>query len=122
MPKVNSLSALGGLVYSTEHGKTCPGCENPVNQCSCTDESVAEGDGVVRIRFERKGRGGKGVTLIEGIPEKPSQLKVIAKELKKKCGVGGAVKEHVIEIQGDQRDTLVPALKDKGYTVKRAGG
>ena len=76
----------------------------------------------MRLRYERKGRGGKGVTLVDGILEKQDTLKKITKELKKKCGVGGALKEHTIEIQGDQRDILEPLLTSKGYTVKRSGG
>ena len=123
MPKkLNSLSDLGGLVYSTEHGKTCPNCEQAVSACTCSKDEIPEGDGIVRVRYERKGRGGKGVTLVDGILEPSDKLKSLAKELKKKCGVGGAVKEHTIEIQGDQRDILVKLLEDKGYTVKRSGG
>ncbi|MDX1399063.1 MAG: stress response translation initiation inhibitor YciH, partial [Oceanospirillum sp.] len=65
---------------------------------------------------------GKGVTLIEGVPVTPAELKKLAKELKTRCGVGGAVKDHVIEIQGDQRDLLMTLLTDKGFKVKKAGG
>ena len=122
MPKGKSLSELGGLVYSTEVGRTCPTCSHALDQCTCSDEQIPEGDGIVRVQYERKGRGGKGVTLITGIEASSDSLKKLAKELKKKCGVGGAVKEHVIEIQGDQRDLLVPLLEKHGYTVKRAGG
>ena len=110
------------MVYSTEVGRTCPTCSNALNQCACTDDQAPEGDGIVRVHYERKGRGGKGVTLITGIQESSDTLKTLAKELKKKCGVGGSVKEYVIEIQGDQRDLLVPLLEKHGYTVKRAGG
>jgi len=122
MTKFKSLSDLGGLVYSTDQGRTCPECHNAINDCTCSNEIIPEGDGIVRVRYERKGRGGKGVTLVEGIQENTESLKKLAKELKKKCGVGGAVKEHIIEIQGDQRDNIVKQLQDKGYTVKRSGG
>ena len=122
MPKAKSFADLGGLVYSTEVGKTCPSCKQAINNCTCSDDETPEGDGVVRVRYERKGRGGKGVTLIEGILEKKEKLKIITKELKKKCGVGGALKEHTVEIQGDQRDLIIQLLSDKGYTVKRSGG
>jgi translation initiation factor 1 len=126
--KTNSLSDLDALltgsnrVYSTEQGRICPDCDQPVDQCHCQEESVPEGDGIVRIKRETKGRKGKGVTLVEGILLKPSELKVLAKELKNRCGTGGTVKEGVIEIQGDHRDLLVSLLSDKGYTVKKAGG
>ena len=122
MPKAKSFADLGGLVYSTELGKTCPGCKQAVDACTCNDDTVPDGDGIVRVRYERKGRGGKGVTLIDGILKTKEELKVIAKDLKKKCGVGGALKENTIEIQGDQRDLIVQLLSDKGYTVKKSGG
>ena len=122
MPKAKSFADLGGLVYSTELGKTCPGCKQAVDACTCNEDVLPEGDGIVRVRYERKGRGGKGVTLVEGIIESQEKLKAIAKELKKKCGVGGALKDSTVEIQGDQRDLIIQLLSDKGYTVKKSGG
>lgn len=126
--KTNSLSDLDSLfggstrVYSTEDGKICPDCDQPVDDCICNEETVPEGDGIVRIKRETKGRKGKGVTLIEGVLLAPSDLKKLAKELKNKCGTGGTVKDGIIEIQGDQRDLLLDVLTAKGYTVKKAGG
>jgi translation initiation factor 1 len=79
-------------------------------------------DGVVRVARETKGRKGKGVTLISGVPLPPAELKTLARELKQKCGTGGTLKEGVIEIQGDQRDALIELLKARGWTVKRSGG
>ena len=119
-----SFDQLRSLDYSTETGRLCPDCEQPVDSCSCkqADDVVPEGDGIVRLKRETKGRKGKGVTLIEGVPVTPAELKKLAKELKTRCGVGGAVKEHVIEIQGDQRDLLMTLLTDKGFKVKKAGG
>lgn len=111
-----------GLVYSTDQGRMCPACNHAVDDCTCHAEHTPEGDGIVRISLDRKGRKGKGVTEIRGILLKADALKKLAKELKQKCGVGGAVKEGVIEIQGDHRDLLLKLLQDKGYTVKRAGG
>lgn len=81
-----------------------------------------EGDGIVRISRQTKGRKGKGVTLINGLLLTEEELKALAKELKQHCGVGGAVKSGVIEIQGDQRDSLLAVLKDKGFNAKLAGG
>jgi translation initiation factor 1 len=71
---------------------------------------------------ETKGRKGKGVTIITGVPLAYSELINLGKQLKKKCGSGGTVKEGVIEIQGDHRDRLVDELKKQGWTVKRSGG
>ena len=112
-----------GFVYSTQHGELCPACGEPKAECACADvESVPDGDGVVRVRRETKGRKGKGVTLVTGVPLGASELTKLAKELKKKCGSGGTAKDGVIEIQGDHRDTVVPLLERRGYVVKRAGG
>ena len=110
------------LVYSTDSGRICPDCEQAIDDCICTQETTPEGDGIVRISLDTKGRKGKGVTLIKGVLLKNNDLKGLAKELKKKCGVGGAVKEGDIEIQGDHRDLLLKLLTDKGYKVKRSGG
>jgi len=71
---------------------------------------------------QTKGRKGKGVTLITGVPLSPAELKNLAKSFKKKCGCGGSVKNNIIEIQGDKRDVLEQELTDLGYKVKRAGG
>lgn len=117
---------LGGLVYSTESGKLCPDCREPVDQCRCTElleaERLSTLDGIVRVRREVKGRKGKGVTLLEGIPLPEASLKPMLKEFKKRCGTGGALKAGVIEIQGDHRDLLCTLLEQKGYKVKKAGG
>lgn len=112
----------GGLVFSTEQGRMCPGCSNPVVECTCKQSARPAGDGVVRVSRETKGRKGKGVTLVTGIPLDEKELKAFAKILKAKCGTGGTVKDGVIEIQGDQRDVLVPLLQAKGWLVKRSGG
>jgi len=112
----------GGLVFSTEQGRMCPECRQPVSDCVCSKSGAPAGDGIVRVSRETKGRKGKGVTLITGIPLDEKELKAYAKLLKAKCGTGGTVKEGVVEIQGDQRDILVPLLEQKGWTVKKAGG
>ena len=115
-----------GLVYSSEHGKMCPDCNQPVTKCSCKKNkpqpSQAKNDGIVRIQRETKGRKGKGVTLITGIPLDDAALKSFAKKLKQRCGAGGAVKDGVVEIQGDHRDMLLDELTKEGWTVKKAGG
>ena len=101
----------------------CPGCGESVSACRCKeDDDIDTGDGIVRVSRETKGRKGKGVTLITGVPLDAKAMKELAKKLKQKCGVGGAIKDRVIEIQGDHRDLLVEELKKQGWTVEKAGG
>lgn len=83
---------------------------------------MSNGDGIVRVGRETKGRGGKGVTVVTGVPLAPAELAALCTRLKKRCGSGGAVKDGVIEIQGEHRDTLVAELTALGWTVKRSGG
>ena len=112
------------LVYSSESSRICPKCKKTIAGCVCS-KSVAtlpSGDGVVRVGRETKGRKGKGMTLITGVPLPTDELKKLAKELKQKCGTGGTLKDGVIEIQGDHRDVLIEMLKARGWTVKRSGG
>ena len=73
----------------------------------------------MRVRLDTKGRKGKGVTVIAGVPLAPAELAVLGKQIKQQCGAGGTVKEGVIEIQGDHCDLLVEALKQQGWNVKR---
>jgi len=111
------------LVYSTGQGKMCPDCGQPIQACGCRKKNpVHSGDGIVRVGRETKGRGGKGATVITGVPLEQEALKLLAKELKHQCGTGGTLKDGVIEIQGDHREALVEILKKKGWTVKRSGG
>ncbi|MEP5766637.1 MAG: translation initiation factor Sui1 [Halieaceae bacterium] len=113
----------GGPVYSTEFGRLCPQCQRPVAGCVCgKDRPASSGDGIVRIRRETKGRGGKAVTVVEGLPLAGAELKDLAKQLKKRCGVGGSIKDQNIEIQGDTRELLQQELEKRGYTVKLSGG
>ncbi len=110
-------------VYSTEHGRICPGCSQPVASCTCATKNTApKGDGIVRVGRETKGRKGSGVTTVKGLLLAPDQLRTLAGQLKKKCGAGGAVKDGVIEIQGEHRDLAEATLRQLGYIVKRTGG
>jgi translation initiation factor 1 len=113
-----------GIVYSTEHGRMCPACGKPVGECVCRQEknAVPVGDGIVRVGRETKGRKGKGVTVITGLPLDEQGLQKLAADLKRRCGAGGTVKGNTIEIQGDHRDLLVADLTQRGYTAKRSGG
>jgi translation initiation factor 1 len=126
---------MSGLVYSTEKGRMCPDCGQPAAKCDCSRVRAAAGthrtaaavknpvprDGIVRVGRETKGRKGKGVTLVMGVPLAPEELAELCTKLKKKCGSGGAVKDGVIEIQGDHRDTIVDDMTAQGWTVKRIG-
>ena len=110
------MSKNSRLVYSTESGRIKTDDNAP------SQASTPKGDGIIRLQRETKGRKGKGVTLVTGFDLDADALKAMAKTLKQLCGTGGAVKNGVIEIQGDQRDTLFPYLTDKGFKVKKAGG
>jgi len=101
------------IVFSTDKGRIRPEKKKP---------EAPAGDGIVRVGRETKGRKGKGMTVITGVPLHPDGLKDLAKTLKQKCGTGGTVKGRTIEIQGDHRDLLVKELEELGYTVKRSGG
>ena len=111
------------LVYSTERGLVCPGCRLPMAGCRCGKaEPVPAGDGIVRVRRETKGRGGKTVTTVSGVPLGGEALRNLASDLKRRCGTGGTAKDGVIEIQGDHRETIVAELSRRGFTAKLAGG
>ncbi len=111
------------LVYSTAHGKMCPTCGKPVAACECgKKKAIPNAGGTVVVRRETKGRRGKAVTVISGVSLDKEGLRELAKRLKQKCGSGGTVKEGVIEIQGDHRETVVELLRKEGYNAKVSGG
>lgn len=103
------------IVYSTDGGRVEKTKQGPKG-------GKAFDDGFVRVKRETKGRKGKGVITVEGIEADNSMLKKIAATLKKKCSTGGAVKDGIIEIQGDKRDIIKAELEKLGYKVKLAGG
>jgi translation initiation factor 1 len=113
----------GGLVYSTESGRMCPACRQPLKQCVChAKKAPPAGDGVVRVSRETKGRGGKAVTLVRGLALDEAALTSLGKQLRTACGCGGTVKDGVIEVQGDHCARVMELLQAQGWTVKRAGG
>ena len=119
MPK----SGGGGLVYSTDGGRMCPGCRRPLAACACRITRPAPaGDGVVRVSRETGGRGGKAVTVVRGLALPPADLAALGKRLKTACGSGGTVKDGVVEIQGDHRDRVLQWLVAQGWKAKAAGG
>ena len=122
--KRRNPGTAGGLVYSTDGGRMCPGCRRPLAQCACRQAGAAPpaGDGVVRVSRQTKGRAGKGVTVITGLALAPEALAELGKRLRTACGAGGTVKNGTLEIQGDHCDAVIALLREKGYTVKRAGG
>lgn len=117
---------LRSLVYSTEQGECCPSCQQPIKACCCEtiadQQRLSKLDGIIRIRRETSGRKGKGVTTLQGVPLNKDELKTLTAELKKRCGTGGALKDDIIEIQGDQRTTIKALLEAKGFKVKLSGG
>jgi translation initiation factor 1 len=109
-------------VYSTATGRLCSGCGWPADDCKCSstigrDEPVPARI-VAKLRMEKKGRGGKTVTLVYGLPRNAAFLKELTAELKRTCGTGGAAVEDGVELQGDLRDRVRDVLQKKGYVVK----
>lgn len=116
-------AASGGLVYSTDHGRMCPGCRQPVAACRCAASAGAPkpGDGSVRVAREVKGRRGKAVTVVRGLPLDAATLDALARRLKAACGSGGTAKDGVLEVQGDHRERVAAMLRADGWMVKVAG-
>jgi translation initiation factor 1 len=110
------------IVYSTGTEGKCPVCGWPQRNCQCStrrtvDEPVPARV-VAKLRMEKKGRGGKTVTVVFGLPDNQPFLKELARQLKRACGAGGAVVEGGVELQGDLRDRVRDVLTKQGYVVK----
>ena len=109
------LAPSGGLVYSTELGRTCPVCRQATGLCSCkTASPPLPKAGKVRVLVENKGRGGKTVTVVRALPLDGAALLRLAKDLRSACGSGGTVKDGVVEVQGDHHDKVVVLLRGRG--------
>lgn len=107
-------------MYSTEHGRLCPKCGWPERDCRCStrfDQAVPEKI-VAKLRIEKGGRGGKTVTVVDGLPRNADYLAQLLSELKRACGAGGSAGESAIEIQGDQRERVRALLAARGVAVK----
>ena len=114
MPQDNSR-----LVYSTE--SVVPGKEKAAVKVS-EGKIGPPGQQKIRVRLDRKQRGGKSVTVIEGLRMPDAELKNLLKQLKSGLGTGGAIKDDLLEIQGDRRDAVMAGLEKMGYKPKRSGG
>ena len=110
----------GKVVYSTETRGRCAKCGWPARDCRCSTavEQPVPAAIVARLRIEKAGRGGKTVTVVDGLPRNRAFLASLAAELKRACGAGGTVSEDRVEIQGDHRDALRALLGRKGFQVK----
>jgi len=122
--EMKSLASLGSLVYSTDAGRMCPDCRYALAQCVCKqwDATRVLGDGMVRVQRETKGRGGKVVTVVRGLPLDATALAELTKKLKAACGSGGTVKDGLVEVQGDHVERVMTWLQGQGYKPKRVGG
>jgi translation initiation factor 1 len=109
------------LVYSTETGRTCPNCGWPLDNCQCSSgrrNAPVPPRLVAKLRIEKAGRGGKTVTVVDGLPDNEAFLKELLQDLKRACGSGGAVREGGVELQGDLRERVRAYLAKKGHAVK----
>jgi translation initiation factor 1 len=109
------------IVYSTGIGSLCPNCRRAVKDCVCPKGAPGAAS-AVRVGRAVKGRAGKGVTTVTGLALGPQDIDALATGLKKRCGSGGTVRDGVIEIQGDHRETIVAELMKLGWPAKKSGG
>ena len=109
-------------VYSTASGRICPTCGWPDDNCQCSRarEEPVPARPVAKLRLEKKSRGGKTVTVIDGLPRNTAFLKELSQELKRACGAGGSVFDTGVEVQGDMRERVRDVLLKKGFIVKGA--
>ena len=114
--KKKVINDFGGLMYSTDSSFVFPEADEE------PQAALANHQQDLRVMLDRKNRGGKAVTLVTGYMGNGEELEKLGKLLKNKCGVGGAVKEGEIMIQGDFRDKVVELLKKEGFKVKKSGG
>ena len=110
------------IVYSTGPGGPKKITQDKKEKKKQKSLPVFKDDGIVRVQKESKGRGGKTVSVVYGLPLVETELQSIAKKLKQKCGTGGTVKDRTVIIQGDNVEKIIQILKSEGYDVKRSGG
>ena len=111
------------VVYSTGLGALCPNCRRAAAECVCPRGTPGAAQPLrPRVGRETKGRAGRGVTTVSGLALPAAQIEALAAKLKKRCGSGGTVRDGIIEIQGEHRDTIVAELCKLGMPAKRSGG
>lgn len=108
------------FVYSTEEGDLRKK-KNRKKATSARPEGI-KNDGTIRVQREKKGRGGKTVSIVYDMPVSRDELKEWSTKLKQQCGCGGSVKDGTIILQGDRTEKIVEILKSAGFQAKRAGG
>lgn len=111
------------LVYTSHRGSVCPRCGWPASDCRCASQQPAVDEPVparivFKLRIEKTGRGGKTVTVIDGVSRNAPFAAALAQELKRGCGTGGTLRDGALELQGDLRDRARELLTRKGYVVK----
>ena len=124
MRKNSSGPGEGGLVYSTDTGRTCPACRQALAACQCKAlaQAAPQGDGVGRVTQEKQGRGGKTVIVVRGLALDAESLAALGRRLRAACGAGGTARDGMLEVQGDHADKVVALLLADGHRAKRAGG
>jgi len=110
----------GRVVYSTGVGRVCPDCGRSQDDCQCSKsaDDAIPAKIVAKLRLEKKGRGGKAVTVVYDLPRNAAFLRRLSQELKRACGTGGTIADGTVELQGDLRDRVRECLSKKGFVVK----
>ena len=109
-----SRSGSSSLVYSTDGGRMCPACRHPLAACQCAAlQSATKASGKVQVRLETKGRGGKSVTVVRGLPLAPAALAELGRQLRAACGSGGTAKDGLIEVQGEHVERVLALLRQQ---------
>lgn len=114
------MTTKARTVWSSASGRVCPTCGWPADNCRCSknlDEPVPSRP-VAKLRLETKGRGGKSVTVVDGLPNNQPFLAELATTLKKACGTGGTVRPGAVELAGDVRERIRPLLAARNFVVK----
>ena len=115
-------ASSGGLVYSSDGGRMCPGCRQPVAACSCqTAPPVPARTAKLRVGLETQGRAGKAVTVVRGLPLDATALASLGKKLRMACGSGGTAKDGILEVQGDHVEKTLAFLTAQGFAAQRGG-
>lgn len=110
------------IVFSTDPEPVTPAPEVQLPSNPAAPVRARQQNTPVLVMLDRKGRGGKSVSVIKQVMSHPAGKEALLKLLKTKLGTGGTIKDDNIEIQGDHRDAIVAILKELGYQAKRAGG